>query len=109
MKSAAARLVVAALAWSAVAAAGYGVRLLAFGPRPVFVHVRWAPDVDEASRRRLEERFSLTEPRPSDARTWGYTLVDVSRDNVRALVGDAAAEDTHYIHRTAYRPWRRRA
>jgi hypothetical protein len=76
----------------------------AYGNRPVYVHVRWAPATDEVIRRELEERFSLTDGELRDSTTWGYVLTDVSRDNIRALVMDPAVEDTHQLHRSAYRP-----
>src|SRR5688572_17321914 len=76
----------------------------AYGNRPVYVHVRWAPKTDEGIRRELEERFSLTDGELRDSPTWGYVLTDVSRDNIRALVMDPAVEDTHQLHRSAYRP-----
>jgi hypothetical protein len=70
------------------------------------VNVRWAAGVDEAARQRFERVHSLTTPRLQEGRTWSYDLTDVSRDNIRALVANPAAEDTHYLHRTAFRPWR---
>lgn len=97
------RLVVTGLLLWAIAATAYGTLRLTFGPRPVYVHVRWAPSIDDTARPRLEERYGLTRAELREGRTWGYTLINLSRDNIRALVGDAAVEDTHLIHRTAFR------
>ena len=76
---------------------------LTFGDRPVFVHVRWAPDVDDGARQRLEQRYGLLLPELREGRTFGYALADRSRDNVRSLVLDPSAEDTAQIHRTKFR------
>jgi len=86
-----------------IAGAAYGTLRVTFGPRPVSVHVRWAPAVDDTIRQRLEERYSLLQGERREERTWAYTLVDPSRDNVRALVSDVAIEDTQNIDRTAFR------
>ena len=101
------RLLVAALLFWALSGVEYGVLRLAFGDRPVFVHVRWSQTVDAAQRQRLEQQYHLSQPQPAeDGRTWGYTLLNLSTANIKALVEDKAAEDTYYIHRTAFRPWR---
>lgn len=97
------RLAVAALLLWAVAATAYGTLRLTFGQRPVYVNVRWAPAVADAARHRLEQRYGLSQGELREGRTWGYALTDLSRDNIRTLVGDAAVEDTHQIHRTAFR------
>ena len=97
------RLVTIGVALFAVAGAVYGVLRLSFGPRPVYVHVRWAESVDEPTQRRLERQYGLDQPELREGRTWGYALTDLSRDNVRALVTDSAVDDTHQIHRTAFR------
>jgi hypothetical protein len=97
------RLVRASLVLFGLAALVFGALRVTYGTRPAYVHVRWANTVDDATRQRLERRYSLSEPSPTDGRTWGYGLRDLSRANVRALVTDPAVEDTHEIHRTAYR------
>jgi len=99
------RLFLIALACGALAAAAFGTARLAFGPRPVYVNIRWAPEVDETTRQQLEGRYSLLQGELREGRTWGYALADRSRDNIRAIVGDPAVEDTHQIHRTAFRVW----
>ncbi|OFW36580.1 MAG: hypothetical protein A3F70_11715 [Acidobacteria bacterium RIFCSPLOWO2_12_FULL_67_14] len=100
------RLWVAGLVCWAAAAVAYGALHLVYGPRPVYIHIRWAPAVNDGTRQQLEERFALVDGEQLDGRTWGYTLADQSPQNIRAFVGEPAVEDTHYIHRTAFRPWR---
>ena len=100
------RFLLVAIVLGAAAAATFGARLATFGSKPVFIHIRWAPATPDDLRRDLEARFGLTVGTLREERTWGYTLTDVSRDNIRALVGDPSVEDTHNIHRTAFRPWR---
>jgi hypothetical protein len=97
------RLVVIAAALSTLAAITYGTLRLTFGARPVYIHVRWAASADDPARRQLEQRYSLEQGELREGRTWGYALQDLSGDNIRALVEDRAVEDTHQIHRTAFR------
>lgn len=98
------------LVWSVVlwvlAGAAYGTLRLTYGQRPARVHVRWVPTVDAATREQLELAYQLTQGVLREGTTWGYRLTNVSRDNLRDLVGDPTVEDTHYIHRTAFRIWR---
>ena len=91
------------IAFFVLATGGYGMLRLTFGPRPVYVHVRWAESVDETTRVNSNSRYGLTQRELREGRTWGYALTNLSRDNVRALVADSAVEDTHQIHRTAFR------
>src|SRR5688572_6913625 len=87
------------------AAAGMYTALRAvYGNRPAYVHVRWTSTIDEGLRRELQERFRLTDGHLLTESTWGYVLTDVSRGNIRMLVTDPAVEDTHQLHRTAFRP-----
>lgn len=97
------RLFLTGLACWVVAALSYGTVRLTYGPHPVYVNVRWAAGVDDATRGRLEERYRLADGELREGATWGYALTDRSRANIRALVEDPAVEDTHQIHRTAYR------
>jgi hypothetical protein len=101
--SAASRLLAAGLAVWVFAALAYGTVRLTFGLRPVYVNVRWAGGVDDAARQRLEQRFGLADGEWREGTTWGYALTDRSRGNIRALVGNPAVDDTHQIHRTAFR------
>jgi alpha-1,2-glucosyltransferase len=101
--AAAHRFLVAGFLCLGIAAIAYGALHLTRGPRPIFMHVRWAPDVDDTARREAEQRYSLSAAEPLEGRTWGYTLSDLSPTNVRALVTDPAVEDTQDIDRTAFR------
>ncbi|MBI4886633.1 MAG: hypothetical protein HY824_06040 [Acidobacteria bacterium] len=100
------RLAVIGIALCATAAAAYGFLRLTFGARPASIHVRWSPAADDTVRRRLERQYALIDGEAREGRTWAYTITDVSRDNIRALVDDPGVEDTDQIHRTAYRLWR---
>ncbi|MBI2188849.1 MAG: hypothetical protein HYU37_17250 [Acidobacteria bacterium] len=97
------RLVATGVILWAVTAVAYGTVRLTFGPRPVYVNVRWADGVDAAARQRLEQRYGLADGELREGTTWGYALTDRSRTNIRALVEDPAVADTHQIHRTAFR------
>ncbi len=79
---------------------------LTYGERPAYVHVRWVATIDASAREQLERVHGLTRPELREGRTWGYFLIDASTDNIRALVTHAAVEDTHNLHRTAFRVWR---
>ena len=97
------RLVVTGLLCWALAGTAYAVLRLTFGERPVGIHVRWAPTVDDATRLQLEQRYRLARAESREDRTFRYALTDRSRDNIRSLVLDLAVEDTHEIDRTAFR------
>ena len=101
--TAAHRLFAAGLLGLGIAAAAYGVPHVTFGPRPVEIHVRWAPGVEDTVRQEAEQRYRLSQGVPSGGRTWAYTLNDISRTNISALVSDAIIEDTNGIDRTALR------
>jgi hypothetical protein len=88
------------------AAAAFGALRLIYGQRPAYVHVRWAAAVDTAQRTAMEHTHSLTRGELREGTTWGYYVTDVSTANLRALVESPAVEDTHNIHRTAFRIWR---
>jgi len=89
-----------------LAGAAYGTLRLTYGQRPAYVNVRWAATVDDATRGQLERAYHLTRGELREGRTWGYYLTDVSTNNIRGLVESAMVEDTHQIHRTAFRIWR---
>ena len=97
------RLMVTWLVCWALAGTAHAVLRLTFGDRPVRVDVRWAATVDDAARVQLEQRYRLARPEPNGDRTFSYALTDRSRENVRNLVVDPAAEDTHNIDRAASR------
>lgn len=103
-------LLVLGVALWALAGITYLTLRSTYGQRPAFVHVRWATSVDDATRASLERTHSLTEGEPrADGRTWSYYLIDLSTENIRSLVENRAVADTHYLHRTAFRPWWRNA
>jgi len=70
------------------------------GPRGAVVHVRWQPSITAADRQALEARFRLIDGAQLDAATWRYDLIDPSRRNLAALVGEPLAADTHNIDRS---------
>ena len=97
------RLLITGFLCLGIAAAAYAGLQRTRGPQPIFVHVRWAPDVDDTAREEAERRYSLSQAEPLEGRTWGYTLNDLSTPNIKALVSDRAVEDTQDIDRTAFR------
>jgi hypothetical protein len=88
------------------AGVAFTVLRITYGQRPAYVHVRWAPSIDASTRVQMERSHSLTRGEIREGTTWGYYVTDVSSANLRALVESAAVEDTHNIHRTAFRIWR---
>jgi hypothetical protein len=97
------RLVVSSLLVGILAAVAFGALRLGFGDRPRYVHVRWAPAVSDTARALAEQTYHLSMGAHREDRTWGYALTETSRANIEALVRDPAVEDTHQIHRTAFR------
>jgi hypothetical protein len=89
-----------------VAVAAFAALKLVYGQRPAYVHVRWASSVDATMRTQMEKIYSLTRGELREGTTWGYYVTDVSGANLRAIVENPAVEDTHNIHRTAFRIWR---
>jgi hypothetical protein len=74
-------------------------------PPPTRVFVRWAADVDDSLRADLEARYTLSGGLPrGDAadRTWSYEIGDTSKENLRAIVTDRSAVDTHLIDRASF-------
>lgn len=100
------RLIAVALVFWAAAAGAYGSLRAVYGDRPAYVHVRWAPLVDQGQQESLELRYGLTRGALGEGTTWGYYLTDLSRANIRALVMDPLVEDTHEINRVRFRIWR---
>ena len=97
------RFFAAGLLCLAIAAAAYATLRVTFGPRPVELHIRWAPGVDDTLRQGFEQRYSLSQGELLDDGGWWYALSDFSLANVRALVSDGAIEDTQGIDRDAFR------
>ena len=69
------------------------------GPQGATIHVRWRPSVTESERRSIEARLRLAEGERLDGSTWRYDLIDVSSDNILALIIEPAVADTHNIDR----------
>jgi hypothetical protein len=65
----------------------------------VVVHVRWAPEISAGDRARLEPEFHLVPRRDLGDRTWQYLLLDLSSDNITAILRHPAVEDTQHIDR----------
>ena len=99
-------LLLVGVAFTVGAAATYSVLRAAFGDRPAHINVRWSPATAPDLQHRLEQQYHLTYGQRTEGRTFSYDLTDLSRNNIRAMVLDPSVEDTHYIHRTAYRIWR---
>ena len=106
MNAQARSLSVATVILWALAGAALGTLRLTYGERPADVNIRWAVTVDAASQAQLERSYGLTRGEQLEEFTWGYSLTDVSADNIRRLVESPAVADTHQIHRTAFRIWR---
>ena len=67
--------------------------------RGYLVNVRWAPGLTDADRQVRERRYRLREPEYREGTTWRYRVHDLTRDDIRALLADPAAEDTHGFDR----------
>jgi hypothetical protein len=78
-----------------------GVRWLTTEPAP-YVRVRWSVDVTAAERTARERQYLLVNPREINGPSIGYDLLDTSRRNIAALVGDPAAADTNDIDRSRF-------
>jgi alpha-1,2-glucosyltransferase len=99
---AARRFITASLICFGIAAVAYGGLHVTLS-RAAVVHVTWAAGVDDALRLEAEQRYSLSLGERLEERTWGYTLTDLSRANIRRLVSEAVVENTQDIDRTAFR------
>src|SRR5262245_37010429 len=99
-------LLLIGVAFTVGASTTYMVLRAAFGDRPAHINVRWSPATTPDVQHRLEQQYHLTYGLRTEGRTFSYDLTDLSRSNIQAMVLDPAVEDTHYIHRTAYRIWR---
>jgi hypothetical protein len=99
-------LLLVGVAFTIGAVGTYSVLRAAFGDRPAHINVRWSPATTPDVQHRLEQQYHLTYGQRTEGRTFTYDLTDLSRTNIRAMVLDPNVEDTHYIHRTAYRIWR---
>lgn len=64
------------------------------------INVRWRDEVTPPARAALEQRYSLEAGEFIEGTTWRYRLRDRSRENIGALVTDAAVDDTAEIDRS---------
>jgi len=96
-------LLIGGIALLALAGALHLTLRLTFGDRAAYVHVRWAPSADTATREQIERAHGLAPVEFREQRTWGYFLTDQSTGNIRGLVRDPAVEDTHNIDRATFR------
>ena len=76
------------------AGVAFGILRLTYGQRPVYVHVRWAPTVDLAMRKQMEQAHGLIRGELREGMTWGYFITDLSAANLQDLVQSAHVEDT---------------
>lgn len=73
-------------------------------PAPT-IAVRWRGGVTAASRAQVEQTHLLLDghsPNPDVPLSLTYTLLDVSRGNIAALVNEPDVADTHFIDREGY-------
>lgn len=96
------RLLIGAVALLALAGALYLTLRLTYGERAAYVHVRWKPEVSEATRAEVERAHGLHPVEFREQRTWGYFLSDMSIENIRRIIRHPAVEDTHNIDRDAF-------
>lgn len=72
-------------------------------PEAARIHVRWEDNITPAERTELERRLTLRDGERLDGSTWRYVLEDHSLANIRALVQNPNAADTHFIDRRNFR------
>ena len=77
---------------------------LAWPRTPVYINVRWQPDVSQLQREELERRLQLTAPRHTEGTTWQYELQDSSTANIRLIVQSEQVADTQHLNRVRFRP-----
>src|SRR5918996_3046848 len=72
------------------------------GPRGAEIHVRWQASLDDTARRTLEARLSLADGERLEGTTWRYDLINAGTENIRVVVTDPNAADTHDLDRSTY-------
>ena len=70
----------------------------------VVINVRWKPDLADADRALLESRLRLVAPEQQEESTWRYRLLDISAQNIRAIVEHPRVDDTQGLDRANFRP-----
>lgn len=96
------RLLIGGIALVALAGALYLTIRLTYGERAAYVHVRWKPEVTDATRAEVERAHGLHPVEFREQRTWGYFLSDMSAENLQRIIRHPAVEDTHNIDRDAF-------
>jgi hypothetical protein len=90
--------VIAVIVLALMAAGGW----LTYEPAPR-IRILWDQDVPAAERAALEQKYALRNGRDRlPEGSIAYDLVDTSRSNIEALVGDPAVADTNDIDRDAH-------
>jgi hypothetical protein len=77
-------------------------RMVTWQERLATIYVRWALDVDEEARRRLESQFQLRPVQPEGDRTWRYQIRNFSQQEIERIVNDPSVDDTEGIDRHAF-------
>ena len=75
-----------------------GLDLTQSAPSLPRVNIRWVAGLEEAQRRRLEQRLGLQNGTQQEEGTWRYDLVDSSPARLADILGNDAVEDTHEIN-----------
>ena len=73
------------------------------GPRTQRIYVRFVPGLAPEARERLERDAGLYAREEREPRTWSYLLANQSPENIRALLNNAAVEDTAHVDRARLR------
>jgi hypothetical protein len=58
--------------------------------------------VSASTRDAIERELQLSDGRFLGDTTWSYSLLDYSRENIRAIVQHASVADTHHVDRSTY-------
>jgi hypothetical protein len=66
------------------------------------IYVRWAAGVDAPARVSLERQLGLSDGRVHEGATWIYTVGDLSRTHIAAIVKHPSVADTHKIDRQTF-------
>lgn len=77
------------------------LRFLTAEPAPA-IHVAWRDGLAADQQHALERRFALVRPEHLQDQSWAYDLLDLSRENIEALVRHPDVRDTHEIDRSTF-------
>ncbi len=84
--------VLAGAAWT-IAVAVVGLHFL--DPPSRRINIRWSESASQEDIARLEQELALGAGELQDVRTWQYTLLDASRENIARIVAQPSIDDTH--------------